>query len=281
MEEQRITAVSCWCRGQHWRCRGHSILLGRHADTGLDSTPQEKEADHDRVSAPHPRGAHRPRSFGQRPLVRRALRRRSGHRRGHRSRLASHRLPDRQRHAHRPAPAQARRRPPSSSASSASASTTSPSAAPTGASSRSGPAGSTSSASSTVASRTRATAPASASVTPTASRSSSSRRPADQSTPIRSGPMTPRGRAGLVLGVVLLAGAFLSVTGHGSRRCHDCGSAIAAHQPDGKFRTPVAERRAEDQCNGKITKRRRFVALLGGVGLLIAMAGAYDHERRD
>ncbi len=93
--------------------------------------------------------------------------------------------------------------------------------------------------------------------------------------------MTPRGRAGLVLGVVLLAGAFLSVSVTVHAGVHDCGSAIAAHQPDGKFRAPVAERRAEDQCNGKITKRRRFVALLGGVGLLIAMAGAYDHQRRD
>jgi len=93
--------------------------------------------------------------------------------------------------------------------------------------------------------------------------------------------MTPRGRAGLVLGVVLLAGAFLSVTVTVHAGVHDCGSAIAAHQPAGKFRTLVAERRAEDQCNGKITKRRRFVALLGGVGLLIAMAGAYDHQRRD
>ena len=85
----------------------------------------------------------------------------------------------------------------------------------------------------------------------------------------------------LVLVVVLLAGAFLSVTVTVHAGVHDCGSAIAAHQPAGKFRTLVAERRAEDQCNGKITKRRRFVALLGGVGLLIAMAGAYDHQRRD
>jgi len=85
----------------------------------------------------------------------------------------------------------------------------------------------------------------------------------------------------LVLGVVLLDGAFLSVTVTVHAGVHDCGSAIAAHQPDGKFRAPAAERRAEDQCNGKITKRRRFVALFGGVGLLVAMAGAYDHKRRD
>jgi hypothetical protein len=85
----------------------------------------------------------------------------------------------------------------------------------------------------------------------------------------------------LVLGVVLLAGAFLSATVTVHAGVHECGSAIAAHHPDGKFRAPIAESRAEDQCNGKITKRRRFVALLGGIGLLIAMAGAYDHERGD
>ena len=93
--------------------------------------------------------------------------------------------------------------------------------------------------------------------------------------------MTPRGRAAFVVGVVLLAGSFLSVTVTVHAGVFDCGSAIAAHMPDGKFRTLTAERRAEDQCNGKITKRRRFVAILGGIGLLIAVAGVYDHERRD
>ena len=97
--------------------------------------------------------------------------------------------------------------------------------------------------------------------------------------PVPSAPMTPRGRAALVLGVVLLAGAFLSVTVTVHAGQHDCGSAIAAHAPDGKFRPPNSESQAEDQCNGKIKKRRVFVAFLGGIGLLIAMAGAFDHER--
>ena len=91
--------------------------------------------------------------------------------------------------------------------------------------------------------------------------------------------MTPRGRAVLVLGVVLLAGAFLSVSVTVHAGQHDCGSAIAAHAPDGKFRPPNTESAAEDQCNNKINKRRRFVAILGAIGLLLAMAGAYDHER--
>ena len=85
----------------------------------------------------------------------------------------------------------------------------------------------------------------------------------------------------MVFGVVLLAGAFVAVTATVHAGVHDCGSAIAAHQPHGRFRTPKAESRAEDQCNGKITTRRRVVAVVGGVGMLIAMAGAYDHARRD
>ena len=91
--------------------------------------------------------------------------------------------------------------------------------------------------------------------------------------------MTPRGRAALVLGLVLLAGAFLSVSVTVHAGQHDCGSAIASHAPDGKFFPPDTDSRAEDQCNGKIKKRRRFVAIFGSIGLLIAMAGAYDHDR--
>jgi hypothetical protein len=93
--------------------------------------------------------------------------------------------------------------------------------------------------------------------------------------------MTPRGRAALILGVVLLAAAFLSVTVTVHAGQHDCGSAIASHAPDGKIRPPSRESQAEDQCNAKITKRRRFVAFVGAIGLVVAMAGAYDHERRD
>ena len=92
--------------------------------------------------------------------------------------------------------------------------------------------------------------------------------------------MTPRGRAGLVLGVVLLAGAFFSVSATVYAGEHDCGSAIASHAPDGKFIPPNSESQAEDQCDAKIKKRRRFVAIFGSIGLLIAMAGAYDHERK-
>jgi hypothetical protein len=84
----------------------------------------------------------------------------------------------------------------------------------------------------------------------------------------------------LVLGLVLLAGAFLSVSVTVHAGQHDCGSAIASHAPDGKFFPANTESQAEDQCNGKITKRRRFVAIFGGIGLLLAMGGAYDHERR-
>ena len=121
-----------------------AIVLGciGSPDTQSDSyRPDDpKEGKHmTDVPAPHPRRAHRPRSVRQRPLVRGALRRRPGDRRGHRPRLPPHRVPARQRHAHRPAPAQARRLRPSSSASSGSDSTTSRSAAPTAPSSRSGP----------------------------------------------------------------------------------------------------------------------------------------------
>ena len=91
--------------------------------------------------------------------------------------------------------------------------------------------------------------------------------------------MTPRGRAALVLGLALLAFAVLSATAvvHAGR--HDCGSAISAHAPAGTFVRPNTQSAAEDQCDRKITGRRRLVAVVGGLGLLIAMAGAYDHEK--
>jgi hypothetical protein len=91
--------------------------------------------------------------------------------------------------------------------------------------------------------------------------------------------MTPLGRAALVLGLVLVASAFAAglVTVHAGQ--HDCGSAVSAHAPQEQFARPVAESRAEDQCDGKITGRRRLVGVLGVVGLVVAIAGAYTHER--
>jgi hypothetical protein len=91
--------------------------------------------------------------------------------------------------------------------------------------------------------------------------------------------MTPGGRAALVFGVVLLCSAFLAATVTVHAGQHDCGSAVSAHAPDEQFVRPGAESRAEDQCDGKITGRRRFAAVLGVVGLVIAMGGAYHHER--
>jgi hypothetical protein len=91
--------------------------------------------------------------------------------------------------------------------------------------------------------------------------------------------MTPLGRVALVLGLVLVASAFAAglVTVHAGQ--HDCGSAVAAHAPHGQFARPAAESRAEDQCDGKITGRRRLVGVLGIVGLAVALAGAYTHEQ--
>jgi hypothetical protein len=93
--------------------------------------------------------------------------------------------------------------------------------------------------------------------------------------------MTPRGRGALVLGLVLLVGALLAATATVHAGRHECGSAISAHAPEGQFLGPDTESKAEDQCDGKITGRRRLVAVLGGVGLLIAIAGAVDHEKSD
>jgi hypothetical protein len=84
----------------------------------------------------------------------------------------------------------------------------------------------------------------------------------------------------LVLGLVLLAGAFLSVSATVYAGQHDCGSAIASHAPDDRFVPADSESRVEDQCDAKIKKRRWFVAIFGSIGLLTAMAGAYDHERK-
>jgi hypothetical protein len=91
--------------------------------------------------------------------------------------------------------------------------------------------------------------------------------------------MTPRGRAALVLGFFLLVGTILATTATVYAGQHDCGSAISAHVPQGKFIGKGTESLAEDQCNRKVTDRRYFVVLIGAVGVVVSMAGAFDHDR--
>jgi len=91
--------------------------------------------------------------------------------------------------------------------------------------------------------------------------------------------MTPRGRAALVLGVVLLVGATLAATATVRVGQHECGSALSAHTPQGRFTVPGSQSTAEDRCDRKITGRRWFVVVLGGIGLLIAMGGAADPKK--
>lgn len=90
--------------------------------------------------------------------------------------------------------------------------------------------------------------------------------------------MTPRGRAALVLGLVFVAVAIVAGTVEVRVGQHGCGSAVSAHTPEGRFPGPrVSE--IEDQCDHKITTRRVLVAILGSVGVVLAVAGAYDHKR--
>jgi len=91
--------------------------------------------------------------------------------------------------------------------------------------------------------------------------------------------MTPRGRAALVLGFILVIGAIVAGTVEVRAGQHGCGSAVSAHAP--RVRSGPAESRIEDQCDRKITGRRRLVGVIGVVGIVIAVAGAYDHERGD
>jgi hypothetical protein len=90
--------------------------------------------------------------------------------------------------------------------------------------------------------------------------------------------MTPRGRAALVLGFVLIIGAIVAGTVEVRVGQRGCGSAVSAHAPQGRF-VGNAESRVGDQCDRKITGRRWLVAFVGSAGLLIAVAGAYDHNR--
>jgi hypothetical protein len=90
--------------------------------------------------------------------------------------------------------------------------------------------------------------------------------------------MTPRGRAALVLGLVLVVVAIVAGTVEVRVGRHGCGSAVSAHAPDGQLTGP-RQARIEDQCDGKITGRRVLVGILGTAGLVLAVAGAYDHKR--
>ena len=82
-----------------------------------------------------------------------------------------------------------------------------------------------------------------------------------------------------MLGLVLVAVAMLAGTVTVRAGQHDCGSAVSAHTPAGQFTRPASQRAAEDQCDGKITNRRVLVGVIGIVGLVLALGGAYDHER--
>jgi hypothetical protein len=89
---------------------------------------------------------------------------------------------------------------------------------------------------------------------------------------------TPRGRVCLVLGLVLVAAAFVAGTVEVRAGQHGCGSAVSAHSPEGALRgLRLAE--VEDQCDSKIKSRRALVAILGTAGVILAVLGAYDHPR--
>jgi hypothetical protein len=90
--------------------------------------------------------------------------------------------------------------------------------------------------------------------------------------------MTPRGRAALVLGLVLVVAAIVAGTVEVRVGQHGCGSAVSAHAPEGRF-PGTPQNMVEDRCDSKITGRRVLVALVGSAGVIIAMAGAYDHRR--
>ena len=91
--------------------------------------------------------------------------------------------------------------------------------------------------------------------------------------------MTPRGRVALVLGLVLVAVAMLAGTVTVRAGQHECGSAVSAHAPTGQFTRQGPQSAVEDQCDRKITGRRVLVAVVGIVGLGLALGGAYDHPR--
>jgi hypothetical protein len=90
--------------------------------------------------------------------------------------------------------------------------------------------------------------------------------------------MTPTGRVALVLGLVFVATAFVAGTVEVRAGQHDCGSAVSAHTPPGSFAGSATAGAAEDQCDHKIKVRRFLVGVLGIGGLIVALAGAYQHE---
>ena len=89
--------------------------------------------------------------------------------------------------------------------------------------------------------------------------------------------MTPRGRAALVLGFVLIIGAIVAGTVEIRAGGAGCGSAVSAHPPN--IRPAARESRFEDMCDRKVTDRRWLVGVIGVVGIIVAVAGAYDHDR--
>jgi hypothetical protein len=89
--------------------------------------------------------------------------------------------------------------------------------------------------------------------------------------------MTPRGRAALVMGLVLVVVAIVAGTVEVRVGNFGCGSAVSAHAPN--IRAGARDSRFEDRCDRKITGRRWLVGVIGIVGVVIAVAGAYDHER--
>ena len=91
--------------------------------------------------------------------------------------------------------------------------------------------------------------------------------------------MTPRGRALLVLGLVLVVVAIVAGTVEVRVGQHGCGSAVSAHAPEGRFQGRNPQSEVEDQCDRKITSRRLLVAFVGGAGVVLAVLGAYDHRR--
>jgi hypothetical protein len=90
--------------------------------------------------------------------------------------------------------------------------------------------------------------------------------------------MTPRGRAALVFGLVLVVVAIVAGTVEVRAGQHGCGSAVSAHTPEGRFQGTRVDT-IEDQCDSKIKSRRALVAIVGTAGVIIAVLGAYDHKR--
>ena len=90
--------------------------------------------------------------------------------------------------------------------------------------------------------------------------------------------MTPRGRAALVLGLVLVVVALVAGTVEVRVGQFGCGSAVSAHAPTVRA-GGTREARIEDQCDAKIKGRRVLVGVVGVTGLGLALWGAYDHKR--